>query len=151
MIDPESITHQTALDVFRRAFMHHVGQGVGKMSCSDLSDKTGIQVRTLKSWRDGQSMPHWGNVLKLGAVFGPVFVSEILSVIGQGGVDYIQPRHSSPLSTVADLMVVTSEITERLRDGVFDNRDKAKTAPLLLNLARIIEEEALAMQSELPQ
>jgi len=152
MIDPESITHQSTLDIFRRAYMRQVGVGAEKLSYSELQDRTGILVRTLKSWRDGEAMPQVDNLLKLCSVFGPSFTDEILMLIGQGGVENIEAAsHSDPICTVADLVGVTSEITDRMRDGNFCYRDKAQVAPMLLTLAHKIEEQAKAMLAELPR
>jgi len=89
MIDPETITHDNALDVFNRAYIKRVGVGHDRMSYGELSDQIGVQVRTLKSWRESQSMPHMDSLLKLCVVFGPDFTSEILTVAGQGGVENI--------------------------------------------------------------
>lgn len=150
MIDPETITHDTALDVFRAAYMRRVG--LRGMGFGELSDLTGIQVRTLKSWRDGQAMPHMDSLLKLCAVFGPEFTSEILTVVGQGGVENIAAAEQvDAVCTAADLVDVTNQIMGRLRDGVFDHRDKAVVGPLLLKLAHVAEEQGKAMLAAAPK
>lgn len=149
MIDPEEITHDAALDVFRAAFMRRVG--VGKMSYSDLHEATGLRVRTLKSWRDGQSMPQLDSWLRLCRVFGPAFTSECLHLIGQGGVDAIEPTRSDAPGCCADLARQLGEITDRLRDGVFDHADKAAVGPQLIALARELERQGRAMQAEHPR
>jgi len=152
MIDPEAITHETALDIFRAAYLRRVGVGAGRMSYGDLADATGVQVRTLKSWRDGQAMPHLDSWLKICLVFGPEFTSETLRVIGQGGVENIDPDARSDVhECVADLAAQLGEITDRLRDGVFCHRDKAQVAPQLLTLAHKLEEQAKAMLAEVPR
>ncbi|MBT4075692.1 MAG: hypothetical protein HOE78_03830 [Gammaproteobacteria bacterium] len=152
MIDPETITHDNALDVFRAAYTRRVGVGHEKMSYGQLSDTIGVQVRTLKSWRDSQSMPHMDSLLKLCVVFGPDFTSEILTVAGQGGVENIDPStRSNAHAAAADITDVLAEITTRLRDGVFCHRDKAATAPLMLDLSHKLEEQAKAMLSEVPR
>lgn len=145
MINPEEITHQTALDVFRVAFIRRVGVGRNRMSYGDLSDATGIQVRTLKSWHDGQAMPHLDNWLKLCVVFGTDFTSETLRVIGQGGVDSLELTEVNVPRALDDLVDTAHEITKRLRDGVFDHIDRAETAPLLLKLSRELEQQAHSM------
>jgi transcriptional regulator with XRE-family HTH domain len=152
MFDPESVTHKEALSVFRSAFIRRVGIGKVKMSYGDLSDATGIQVRTLKSWSEGASMPHLDSLLKLCAVFGPDFTSEILSIVGQGGVENLEADNSvDALGTAADLIKVTNNIMERLQDGVFCHRDKASVGPLLLGLAHKIEEQGKAMLAAVPK
>ena len=146
MIDCDEITHKTALEVFRVAFNRRVGVGKDKMSYGDLSDTTGIRVRTLKSWHDGAAMPQLDSCLKLCAVFGPEFTSEILRVIGQGGVDSIEAGKMLNLNgTLADIVDAAHNITDRLRDGVFDRRDKALTGPELMKLSRQLEEQANIM------
>lgn len=145
MVNPDDITHQTALDVFRVAFIRRVGVGRHRMSYGDLSDATGIQVRTLKSWHDGQAMPHLDNWLKLCVVFGTDFTSETLRVINQGGVDSLEVAEVNVTGTLDDLVDTAHEITLRLRDGVFDHVDRIETAPLLLKLSRALEEQAHSM------
>ena len=148
MTDPEELTHETALHAFRVAFMRRVGQQ--GMSYGDLSDKTGIQVRTLKSWRDGQAMPHLGNWLKLCGVFGPDFASECLHVVGLGGVEAIRDTPVDVPGCVADLAEQINNITHRLLDGSFCHRDKAETGPQLLRLAAMLEQQARAMLGDIP-
>lgn len=146
MIDPEGITHKTALNVFRLAFARRVGVGETKASYGDLQDNTGIPIRTLKSWHDGQAMPHIDNLLKLCVVFGPDFTTEILVVAGQGGVENLEiDEQVNAMGTAADLVKMTNEITERLRDGVFCHRDRAVTGPKLLELSRALEAQGKAM------
>ena len=146
MIDPETITHKTALAVFQAAFIRRVGAGPGRLSYGDLSDSTGIPVRTLKSWREGAAMPQLESILRLGAAFGPTFVNELLQVIGQGGAEYLDRAEAfSPMGTTADLVGAANEITERLRDGDFSSRDAAEVGPRLLELAVELEAVGKAM------
>lgn len=144
MTDIESITQQTVHDAFLLAYRRRVGQG-REYSLGQLQDETGIEARTLRSWRETDSMPHLVNFLRLCAQFGPAFTSEVLHVAGLGGVDRIDSQESDAHRCVADLISEAHEISERLRDGVFCHRDRAAVGPQLIALARELEAQGTAM------
>lgn len=144
MTDIDAITQQTVHDVFLLSYRRRVGVG-RDIGLSDLQDATGIEARTLRSWRETETMPHLTNFLKLCAFFGPAFTSEILHVIGQGGVDSMQHGDCNAHRCVADLISQAHEISERLRDGVFCHQDRAIVGPQLIRLARKLEEQGRAM------
>jgi len=152
MIDPEEITHARALATFRVAFIRRVGVGKAKVSYSDLQDGTGILVRTLKSWAEGQSLPHLDNVLKLCVFFGPEFTSEVLALAGQGGVEWVdEVAKPNAIGAACSLSQTVAEITERLADGVFDHRDCAEMGPKLVELATRMESQGKAMMRRVPR
>jgi hypothetical protein len=144
----DDLTHETILHHFRLAFMRRVG-GRG-MPFAELADKTGLQVRTLKAWRDGQTMPHLGNWLTLCAVLGADFASETLHIVGMGGVEPVDVGHSNAPQCVAELAEQVNNITHRLVDGKFCHSDKAATGPQLIRLAALLEQQGRAMLGELP-
>lgn len=146
MID--EISHKRALEVFHCAFVRRVGVGPARVSYSELERLTDIPVRTLKSWREGAAMPQLENLLKLAAVFGPAFMSELLHPIGQGGVELIDHARSDAVTCLADLAAPLHDISRRLADGVFCHADKASVGPQLIDLAHRIEEQGQAMLDE---
>jgi hypothetical protein len=148
MTDPHEITQQNVHDAFVVAYRRRVGVGRDRIGLSDLQDATGIEARTLRSWRETDTMPHLVNLLKLAALFGPAFVDEILHPVGMGGVQRLDIARSNPIGCMADMTQVAAEISERLRDGVFCHRDKAAVGPMLVELAHLIEEQGEAMARE---
>lgn len=149
MTDIESITHQSVHDHFLIAYRRRVGLQ-RDFSLGELQDATGIDARTLRSWRETDSMPQLVNFLRLCAVFGPSFTSEVLHVIEQGGVEDINAVHSDAQRCLADLVGSAHDIAERLRDGVFCHRDRAAVGPQLIRLARLLEAQGTAMINEGP-
>ena len=139
------ISHDIAVESFTDAFRRRVGMGAGKISVSDFADAIDAQPRTVKSWRDGDTMPYWMHMLRVCAYFGPAFTSEILVPAGMGGVDLIDDVERDPQGTATDLIAVAHDLLDRLRDGRFCHVDRAETAPVLLELSRQIEAQARAL------
>jgi len=152
MIDPDSITHDVTVAAFRLAFIRRVGVGKDKVSYSDLQDGTGILVKTLKTYAEGNNMPQVDKIFKLCLFFGTDFASELLAIIGMGGVDWVESADSvNALASAARLSQAVSEITERLVDGVWCHRDCAAMGPKLLALSRVLEEQGKAMLDKVPR
>ena len=145
MPDPGLITHATAAECFHDAFRRRVGRGPDKIGVADLADAIDVQARTVKAWRDGDTLPHWALMLRVCAHFGPAFTSEILTPAGLGGVEPVATATADPQGTAADLVQAAHDLLERLRDGTFCHRDRAAMAPKLLELSRALEAQARAM------
>ena len=147
MADPTLISHGIAAETFLDAFRRRVGLGPGKVSVADLADALEVQARTVKAWRDGETMPHWTHMLRVCAYFGPAFTCEILEPAGLGGVERIDvpTAEADPAGIAADLVAAGNDLLQRLRAGRFDHRDCAETAPRLLELSRKLEAQARAL------
>ncbi len=147
MADPTLITHDLAAEAFLDAFRRRVGLGAGKVSVADLAGAIEVQARTVKAWRDAETMPHWGHMLRVCAYFGPAFVCEILAPAGLGGVERVSvpTSQADPEGIAGDLIAAAHDLLQRSRDGGFDHRDRAETAPRLLELSRRLEGHAREM------
>ena len=147
MADITLLTHDIASEAFLDAFRRRVGMGAGKISVADLADALEVQARTVKAWRDGETMPHWSHMLRVVAYFGPAFTCEILEPAGLGGVEHIAgpTAEADPAGVAADLIAAGNDVLQRLRAGRFDHRDSAETAPRLLELSRKLEAQAKAL------
>lgn len=145
MSDASLISHDLAVEAFLDAFRRRVGLGPGKISVADLADALDVQARTVKSWRDGDTLPSWTHLLRVCAYFGPAFTSEILVPAGLGGVETVADVDRDPQGTATDLIAAAHDILDRLRDGRFCHRDRAETAPVLLELSRQLEAQAKAL------
>ncbi len=147
MTDAALITHDIAAECFLDAFRRRVGMGPGKMSVADLADALDVQARTVKAWRDGETLPTWTHLLRVCAHFGPAFVCEILEPAGLGGVERIatSTAEADPEGIAADLVAAGHDLLQRIRAGRFDHRDCAETAPRLLELSRKLEAQARAL------
>ena len=147
MPEPSLITHDAAGECFLDAFRRRVGRGPGKISVADLADAIDVQPRTVKAWRDGDTLPQWTALLRLCCHFGPAFTSELLTPAGLGGVEWVAIANPDPQGTVADLVEGTHNLCERLRDRVFCHRDCRESAPRLLEISRTLEAQARAMMA----
>ena len=145
MTNPPLISHDIAAEAFLDAFRRRVGRGEGKISVADLADDIDVQARTVKAWRDGDTMPHWAHMLRVCALFGPAFTSELLAPAGLGGVERVAVANADPQGIATDLVDVAGDLLQRLRDGKFCHVDRAEAAPKLLELSREMESQARAM------
>ena len=145
MSDPSLITHDTAAEAFLDAFRRRVGLGPGKLSVADLADALEVQARTVKAWRDGETLPQWTHLLRVCAFFGPSFTCEILAPAGLGGVERLDIPDADPEATVASLIAAAHDIMQRRRNGRLDHRARAEIAPRLLELSRELEAQATAL------
>ena len=143
--DPALITHDIAGECFLDAFRRRVGRGEGKISVAELADAIDVQGRTVKAWRDGDTMPYWALMLRLCCYFGPAFTSELLAPAGLGGVERVAPASVDPQGTATALVAAAHNLLDRLNDGTFCHRDRAASAPALLELSRQLEAQARAM------
>lgn len=145
MTDPTNITHEVAAEAFCDAFRRRVGLGPGKVRVDDLADAIEIDARTVKAWRDGETVPQFHKLLRLCAHFGPAFTSEILHPTGQGGVDTMETVAVDAQGTATDLVETAGDLLERLRDGCFCHQDRLNMGPRLIELGREIEAQGRAM------
>ncbi len=146
MPNPSLITHNSVAEVFQDAFRRRVGRGPGKISLAELADALDINPRTVKSWRDGDTLPQIMGLMRVCAHLGPAFTSEVLSPAGLGGVEMLGIARADPEAAAADLVAVAHSLLDRLRDGHFCHRDRAEMAPVLLELSRSMEAQANAMR-----
>ncbi len=108
-----------------------VGRG-RRFSVDDVSDGTGIPVRTLRSYvatGEERRTPPSDTLLVLASFLGRDFTARLLSDIGQGTFD-LDPEPGAPGYVIATLMKVASVFAELGMDQVFCNGDKGKLAPL---------------------
>ncbi|MEE9159992.1 MAG: hypothetical protein V3U60_16605 [Gammaproteobacteria bacterium] len=145
MPDPTLITHDVVAEVFQDAFRRRVGRGVDKISLANLADALDINPRTVKAWRDGDTLPQIMGLMRVCAYFGPAFTSEILFPAGLGGVETLVPVQADPQGTARGLVAMAHDILERLADTRFCHRDRAAVGPKLLELSRALEAQANAM------
>ena len=145
MTNPALITHNLVAEVFQDAFRRRVGRGPNKISITDLADTLDMNARTIKAWRDGDTLPELMRLMRLCAYFGPAFTSEILSPAGLGGVEMMTPAKVDAQGTATDLAAVVHEYLDRLRDGVFCHRDKVAMAQTVLEASRALGAQGNAM------
>lgn len=147
MIDPHQISSDLAQEAFTDALRRHVGLGKD-WPVEKLSEATGIDQRTLRAYHTGENAPCLHKLLRIGAALGPAFMSDVLAPAGMGGVERIGAAESNAQIVAGELVEKANEILKRLADGVFDHRDKLAVAPLLSQLAALLEQQSRAMCEE---
>jgi hypothetical protein len=135
----KDITSDLAKEVFADALRLRCGPRK-EYSVDALAEITGIDRRTIDSYRAGENTPALDKLLRFVAVFGEGFMAEIASpakqVVGA----------SDPAGTVTALSELTSELLHRIHDdGKFCHRDAAVIAPKLFELSGKLENAGYSM------
>lgn len=147
MVDPRTISSELCQETFTDAFRRHVGRGK-RWSAGDLSETSGIDERTINGYQAGEVAPSLYRLLRIAAVLGPAFMSDVLAPAGMGGVERLDPEVSDAQAVARALVRQGGLVLDRLADGVFCHRDKAITGPELIELAAKIERHGRAMCEE---
>jgi len=127
-----AITTELCTEVFCDAFRRHVGLGK-RWSVRDLAEATGIDSRTLESYRDGKNPPNLPRFQRLVAVLGEEFGSEAMRPtamafhsIGHVGMDGYK--------LTAEVGSKLADFTRYLDDGVIDASESREMVPLVREL-----------------
>jgi transcriptional regulator with XRE-family HTH domain len=142
MSKAKDITSDLVKEVFADALRRKCGPGKA-YSVDALADETGIDRRTIDSYRQGQNTPALDKLLRFVAVFGESFLEEVAAPAKQ------VTGQSDPAGIVTALSEMTSELLHRIHDdGKFCHRDAAHTAPLLFELSGRLESAGHAMRKQ---
>ncbi len=144
MKHPHYITQDLVREAITDAIRRFVGLGK-QFSADEVAAKTGIDVRTVRSYLSGESPPSIHRLLRLGMVLGPPFLNEILLIANLGGVKRLGQAEVDAPETVREMVSQTKLMLDRLADGNFDHRERAATGRELLKLAGRLNEQATAM------
>lgn len=121
-------------------------------SLDDVERSTGIARRTLESYRDGEKLAPWPNLLAIAEATGsdgPVLLNHLLGAHGLGGVERLEPGHQHPATVIAALVGEARELAVALEDGVWCHADKAAAAKRLAELGKELQEAAAAYAAPL--
>lgn len=130
------IPHDLAARRIEDALRLRVGRGK-RHSFASLSDATGIPTRTIESYVQGAT-PGLAALLSLCAVLGPGFTTDVLSPCGQSAssIDADQPEH---MRAVAAMGSIIATISEAMKDGFIDHRERAQLRPMAAELIDMLE------------
>lgn len=139
------VLQDLAQEAFTDAFRRHVGRGKA-LSCEQVSEKSGVPLRTVRSYHGGQATPGLAGLLSLLSVLPPSFANELLALAGLGGAAANSARAADSYVLNASLTDFAAQIGAHLKDGRIDHRElreeleKAKeVSDVLLGFIRAAE------------
>ncbi|MFX4223568.1 MAG: hypothetical protein ACMVO3_22850 [Thalassobaculum sp.] len=93
-----------------------------------VSEVTGIPVRTLESYGNGEAAPTLVNFLLLARVLGAAFVTDVLSPAGLQ-VSRLEPGSIDPHELLTASLTNAAALSAALDDGRLDHRERLALAP----------------------
>jgi hypothetical protein len=135
-LEQEAVAHRLA-DAMRL----YVGAG-RRFELRALAEATAIPDSTLKAYRAGDMLPTLVNLLKLLAVLPRGFAAQVLQPIGLTVIAREGVRDPDDHAVAADVSAATASITEALRDGRIDHRERAALRPMMRELGHLALEFA---------
>lgn len=131
MSNSRLISPDRAGDAIADALRLFVGRG-RRFAVEDVSEGTGIPVRTLRSYLatgEDRRTPPADTLLVLSSFLGRDFTARFLGCVGQGSFD-LDPIPGEPGHVIATLVRVASVFAELGADNVYCNLDKGKLSTL---------------------
>lgn len=114
----------------------YIGPGT-KCNVSYVAERLRIHRNTVENWYHGREVPSLSNFLKLCALLGPAFVSELLEAIGMQ-VGLITAAKTSDFQFSAMLADSAACIAKCLADGAIDHCERKEVRPQLLQLVQLL-------------
>lgn len=122
---------------FTMAFSDCVGTygGDGKMTLHELNEATGIKLRTLESYRDGETVPRAHGLLLIMEVLPERFTNRLLAEIGMGGAKRMAPEDIDLHMIASDSAFFTNMFVNHMSDGRIDHIEKEQEIAVLRKAA----------------
>jgi hypothetical protein len=118
-----TVDSRTETERFADCFRLFVGQGK-RYSCEAVADSTGISLRDVRAYQQGQMTPPLHKLLRLIAVLPSSFANMLLEPAGKGGVHEITPVTIDGFELQYRLASKLEVLAEQLRDGKHDHRER---------------------------
>lgn len=128
---------QLSDDRFQAAFSVAFGDcvgtygGDGKVTMRELSHQTGIPMRRLESYRDGETVPRAHGLMVIMEVLPARFANRLLAEIGMGGAKKMSPEDIDLHLVASDAANFTSMFVNHMADGRIDHVEKAQEIAVL--------------------
>lgn len=93
-----------------------------------VSEVTGVPIRTLESYGNGEAAPTLVNFLLLGKALGAAFVTDVMSPTGLQ-VSRLEPGSIDPHELLTATLRNAAALSAALDDGRLDHRERLALAP----------------------
>jgi hypothetical protein len=136
MADLTLLGHEAVAQRLADALRLFVGAG-RRFELRAIAESTGIPESTLKAYRAGEILPTLPNTLRLIAVLPRGFAAMLLEPLGLTVVARHVASDSDDHAIAADVSAAAAVLTEALRDGRIDHRERAAMRPQLRELGQL--------------
>lgn len=118
-----------APEIFKDALCLFVGPGK-RFSAEAIAEATGLDLRTIKAHRTGQSCPGLVALLAYMRVLPDAFTNMILVPAGKGGASSLEPDEDAcGHKTLSALLSRSAMLAKALEDNRIDHREALQLAP----------------------
>lgn len=131
MIKIKGITTELLRESFRSAIRSRVGPGLD-LERDDLHRITGIDERTLDSYRNGENLPTLPKFFQIVASLETDFLNSLLNIIGIGGAHRLDPEEANPFIVFSNMAEESRVLAKCLEDGRLDHTERAELSKRLL-------------------
>ena len=123
MVNIHDLTEDMIKDRFSWVFRKYVGYR-RQFSVEQVAELTGINSRTVESWRAGDSCPTLWNLLRLCSALPDSFTNELLGLAGMTGAHNADGAELTEHELMDLLATEVAWFTGVLRDGIFCHLDR---------------------------
>lgn len=134
MLTIEQITFELCKQRFVRALADYVGPGKAH-SIQEVADTIDIELRTMRSYATGETLPPLPKLLRMMHLFGPGFANRLLHIAGLDGCFRQEADSITDFEFNADICNIVGDLGRALRDGRIDHRER----PQLIDDARHLQ------------
>lgn len=133
MSDIRALTKDLVQESFTDAFRRRVGPKKD-FTVDRIHELTGIDPRTIDSYREGASCPPLHKMAQFIAIFDEGFLAEVFGVI-EG-----KSCNQDPGQIATQIISTANNLMHRMYDdGQFCHRDKAAMGPVFIDLGKTLE------------
>lgn len=132
----DEISQEIVLARLEVILPRYIGPGT-KYNLSFVSEKLRIHRNTVDNWYHGREVPSLSNYLKLCALLGPAFASELFEAIGQQ-LCMVDQVAASDFQFSAMLAESAAAIAKCLADGFMDPRERQEVVPQMRQLIQLL-------------
>ena len=122
----EKIDKDYVTEVFSKAFAEYVGPNdrLYPFSFQSFGKMIGAEPRTIKGWRDGQSLPYGWDLMKVFMVLGTEFLNKFLEEFGFTGVYELGGENPCVKKMNSKLGKLIHLIGDAIEDGFVDHQER---------------------------
>lgn len=141
MLKVKEISTDLVVERFCTAFRKYVGPHK-KFGITEFAEYTGISIRTIRSYHQGEHSPDYHKLLKIIlAIDEPNFTNQLLEIVGYGWVKRLDSKEEYEVSDIlVHLLETSTEMVKHNADGKIDHREKIQQKETLGKLIPKLQE-----------